>query len=176
MDTILLAQLDGNTWQRIDVFEDIPITLTIQQNDLTDLTSRRVPYSKTIQIPDTNNNAILFEHYYEINGLDFNPLQKIPCVVQYRGTDIFQGVMRLNSVTTNTEERLYEVYLMGEVSDFMAPLRNLQLQDLNYTDLNHDLVYSSVTQSWECVNDGASGLFNGQILYPLINYGLDSQG
>ena len=176
MDTILLAQFTGNTWQRIDVFEDIPITLTIQQNDLTDLTSRRVPYSKTIQIPDTNNNAILFEHYYEINGLEFNPLQKIPCVVQYRGTDIFQGVMRLNSVTTNTEERLYEVYLMGEVSDFMAPLRNLQLQDLNYTDLNHDLVYSSITQSWECVNDGASGLFNGQILYPLINYGLDYQG
>ena len=176
MDTILLAQLDENTWQRIDVFEDIPITLTIQQNDLTNLTSRRVPYSKTIQIPDTNNNAILFEHYYEINGIEFNPLQKIPCIVQYRGTDIFQGVMRLNSVTTNTDERLYEIYLMGEVSDFMAPLRNLQLQDLSYTDLNHELVYSSVTQSWECVNDGASGLFNGQILYPLINYGLDYQG
>jgi hypothetical protein len=176
MDTILLAQLDGNTWQRIDVFEDIPITLTIQQNDLTDLTSRRVPYSKTIQIPDTNNNAILFEHYYEVNGIEFNPLQKIPCVVQYRGTDIFQGIMRMNSVTTNSEERLYEIYLMGEVSDFTAPLRNLQLQDLNYTDLNHDLVYSSVTTSWECVNDGNSGLFNGQILYPLINYGLDYQG
>lgn len=176
MDTILLAQLTGNTWQRIDVFEDIPITLTIQQNDLTDLTSRRVPYSKTIQIPDTNNNALIFEHYYEVNGLEFNPLQKIPCVVQYRGTDIFQGIMRLNSVTTNTEERLYEIYLMGEVSDFTAPLRNLQLQDLNYTDLNHNLVYSAITKSWECVNDGASGLFNGQILYPLINYGLDYQG
>lgn len=176
MDTILLAQLTGNTWQRIDVFEDIPITLTIQQNDLVDLTSRRVPYSKTIQLPDTNNNAQLFEHYYEVNGIEFNPLQKIPCVVQYRGTDIFQGVMRLNSVTTNSEERLYEIFLIGEVSDFTAPLRNLQLQDLNYTDLNHDLVYSAITKSWECVNDGASGLFNGQILYPLINYGLDYQG
>jgi hypothetical protein len=176
MDTTLLAQFTGNTWQRIDVFEDIPITLTIQQSDLTDLTARRIPYSKTIQIPDTANNAILFEHYYEINGTEFNPLQKIPIIVQYRGTDIFQGVMRLNSVTTNSEERLYDIFLLGEVSDFLAPIRNLQLQDLDYTDLNHNLVYSSITKSWECVNDGNSGLFDGQILYPLINYGLDYQG
>lgn len=176
MDTLLLVQLTGNTWERLDCFEDIPITLTIQQNDLLNLTSRRVPYSKTITLPDTNNNAILFEHYFEVNGLDFNPLQKIPCVVQYRGTDIFQGVLRLNSVTTNSEERIYEVFILGEVSDFLAPLRNLQLQDLGYTDLNHLLNYSAVTKSWECVNDGASGLFNGQILYPLINYGLDYQG
>jgi hypothetical protein len=176
MDTILLVQLAGNTWERLDIFEDIPITLTIQQNDLTNLTSRRVPYSRTITLPGTNNNDILFEHYFEVNGLDFNPLQKIPCVVQYRGTDIFQGILRLNSVTTNTEERTYEIFILGEVSDFLAPLRNLQLQDLDYTDLNHILDYSAVTTSWECVNDGASGLFNGQILYPLINYGLDYQG
>lgn len=176
MDTILLVQLSGNTWSRIDVFEDIPITLTIQQNDLVNLTSRRIPYSKTIQLPDTSNNSILFEHYFEVNGIEFNPLQKIPCVVQYRGTDIFQGILRMNSVTTTSDERLYEIFILGEVSDFTAPLRNLQLQDLDYTDLNHDLVYSSVTKSWECVNDGVSGLKNGQILYPLINYGLDYQG
>lgn len=176
MDTILLVQLAGNTWERLDVFEDIPITLTIQQNDLVNLTNRRVPYSKTITLPDTNNNAILFEHYFEVNGLDFNPLQRIPCVVQYRGTDIFQGVLRLNSVITNSDERVYEIFILGEVADFTAPLRNLQLQDLSYTDLNHNLDYSSVTKSWECVNDGVSGLLNGQILYPLINYGLDYQG
>jgi hypothetical protein len=176
MDTILLVQLQENTWERLDVFEDIPITLTIQQNDLTNLTSRIVPYSRTITLPSTNNNDILFEHYFEVNGIEFNPLQKIPCVVQYRGTDIFQGVLRLNSVTINSEETTYEIFILGEVSDFLAPLRNLQLQDLDYTDLNHILDYSSVTTSWECVNDGASGLFNGQIIYPLINYGLDYQG
>lgn len=176
MDTTLLIQLSGNTWERVDLFQDVPITLTIQQNDLTNLTSRRVPYSKTIELPDTANNAQLFEHYFEINGIEFNPLQKISCVVQYRGTDIFQGVLRMNSVTTTNLERVYEVYILGEVADFTAQFRNLQLQDLNWVDLNHELVYSSVTKSWECVNDGASGLFNGQILYPLINYGLDYQG
>jgi hypothetical protein len=176
VNTTLLVQLSGNTWERVDLFEDIPVTLTIQQNDLTNLTNRRVPYSKTIVIPDTANNAILFEHYYEVNGIEFNPLQKIPCVVQYRGTDIFQGVMRLNSVSTSTEERTYEIFILGEVSDFTSYFRNLDLQDLNWTDLNHDHVYSAITKSWECVNDGVSGLFGGKLLYPLINYGLDYQG
>jgi hypothetical protein len=176
MNTTLLVNLSGNTYERIDLFEEIPITLTIQQQDLTNLTSRRVPYSRTIQVPDTSNNAILFEHYYEVNGVEFNPLNKIKCVVQYRGTDIFQGILRLNSVIQTSETRIYEIFLLGTVSDWVAYFRDLELQDLDFSDLNHEQSYSAVTKSWECENDGLTGLFGGQILYPLINYGLDYQG
>ena len=176
MDTILLVKINQVTWERVDLFEDIPITLTIQQQDLTNLTERRVPYSRTFQVPDTSNNAKVFEHYFEVNGTDFNPLQKVNCVVQYRGTDIFQGVLRLNSVSETLNSRTYEIFMLGEVQDFTSYFRNLELQDLSYVDLNHEHDYSSVTTSWECVNDGVSGLFGGKILYPMINYGLDYQG
>lgn len=176
MNTTLLVQLTGQTWEQIDLFEDIPITLTIQQNDLTNLTARRVPYSRTIIIPDTSNNAQIFEHYYEINAEEFNPLQKLPVVVQYRGTNIFEGIMRMNSVTTSGLERIYELFILGEVADFTTIFRNLELQDLNYTDLVHDLTYDNVVLSWENENDGVSGLFNGQIIYPMINYGLKYSG
>jgi len=176
MDTRLLVSIVDNTYESVDLFDEIPITLTIQQSDLTNLTARRTPYSKTIQVPDTSNNALVFEHYYEVNGLDFNPLNKLPCVVQYRGTDIFTGVLRLNAVIEKKGMRYYEIFILGEVADFTAQFKDLELQDLDYTDLNHNLQYSAITQSWENVNDGMSGLFNGQILYPLINYGLDYQG
>ena len=176
MDTILLVSLTQNTYERLDVFEDIPITLTVQQSDLTNFTSRRVPYSKTIQIPDTSNNALIFEHYFEVNGVDFNPLNKLPCVVQYRGTDIFTGVLRLNAVVESQNQRLYEVFILGEVSDFAAQFRDLELQDLQYDDLNHLHVYSAVTTSWEADGDGIKGLFGGKIIYPLIHYGLEYSG
>ena len=176
MNTTLLVNLSGNTYERIDLFEEIPITLTIQQQDLTNLTSRRVPYSRTIQVPDTSNNAILFEHYYEVNGTEFNPLNKIKCVVQYRGTDIFQGILRLNSVSQTNETRFYEIFILGTVSDWVSYFRDLELQDLDYSDLVHEQAYSAVTKSWECENDGLTGLFGGKVLYPLINYGLDYQG
>ena len=176
MDTQLLVSISGNTFERVDIFEEIPITLTIQQQDLTDITSRRVPYSRTIQIPGTSNNDKIFEHYFEVNGLDFNPLNKVKCVVQYRGTDIFVGVLRLNSVLQTKETRVYEIFILGTVSDWVSYFRDLQLQDLDYSDLVHEQAYSAVTKSWECENDGVSGLFNGQIIYPMINYGLDYQG
>ena len=172
MDTTLLVNVNG-LFERLDIFDDIPITLTIQQSDLSDLTARRVPFSKVIQIPDTSNNAIIFEHYFEINGIDFNPLNKLQCVVQYRGTDIFQGILRMNAVIETKTSRVYEIYILGEVAEFATQLQNLTLQDLNYTDLNHQHVYSAITQSWECNGDGVSGLFGGKIIYPMINYGLD---
>ena len=176
MNTTLLVSISGNTYERVDLFEEIPITLTIQQQDLSDLTARRIPYSKTIQIPGTNQNDNVFEHYFEVNGTEFNPLNKVHCVVQYRGTDIFTGVLRLNAVLQTKESRIYEIFILGTVSDFVSYFRDLQLQDLNYTDLVHDQVYSAVTQSWECENDGVSGLFGGKIIYPMINYGLEYQG
>ena len=175
MDTTLLVDVNG-AFQRLDIFQDIPITFTIQQSDLTDLTSRRVPYSKTFELPDTSDNAIILEHFFEVNGTDFNPLSKVQCVVQYRGTDIFTGILRLNSVIETRNSRVYEVYILGEVADFASQLQNLTLQDLPYTDLNHQYSYSAITQSWEANGDGVNGLFGGKILYPLINYGLDYQG
>ena len=176
MNTSLLVAISGNTYERVDLFEEIPITLTIQQQDLTDLTARRVPYSKTIQIPGTENNDKVFEHYFEVNGVEFNPLNKVKCVVQYRGTDIFVGVLRLNAVFQTKETRLYEIFILGNVTDWVSFFRDLELQDLNYSDLIHEQVYSAVTQSWECQNDGVSGLFGGKIIYPMIHYGYQYQG
>ena len=39
MDTQLIVNING-TFQRLDLFQDIPITLTIQQSDLTKLTDK----------------------------------------------------------------------------------------------------------------------------------------
>ena len=175
MDTTLLLFLNG-AYQRVDIFEDIQITITIQQSDLTNLNGRRTPYSKVIQIPSTSNNDILLEHFFEPNGVDYNPLFKVPAVVQYRGTDIFSGVLRLNSVVSTGGIRYYEVYILGEVSDFTTEFKQVLLQDLNWTELTHQLNYSAVTNSWYANGDGTSGIFGGNVLYPLINYGLEYQG
>lgn len=176
MNTTLLVSTDGITFQRLDIFQDIPISLVIQQTDLTDLTGRKVPYSKTIVLPDTSNNSRIFENYFEINGIDFNPLSKLQCVVQYRGTDIFSGVLRLNSVTETRVGRNWEIYILGEVSDFTSEIRNYTLQQLNWTDLQHEQNYDNVLLSWEAKSDTTDGLLDGDVIYPLINYGLVYQG
>ena len=172
MNTTLLVDINGY-WERLDILEDIPITLVIQQSDLVSLDGRSVPYSKTIDIPGTSNNDKLFENFYEVNGVDFNPLNKIPCVVQYRGLDLFTGLLRMNAVKQlPTGGRSYEVYILGEVADFAQQIKEVTLDQLNFKDILHELSYSSITTSWSADTTNTNGLFGGEILYPLINYGL----
>jgi len=175
MDTTLLVNLDDQ-WQQLDIYEDIPISLMIQELDIRMLDVRKGVYSKQFVIPNTSNNANIFEHYFEVNGIDFNPLTRINCIVQYRGTDLFNGLLRLSAVVENPTHTDYEVYIMGEVGDFASEIRNLTIQDLNWNDLQHELTYSAITKSWEAKNNDVDGLFGGKILYPLINYGLPYQG
>jgi hypothetical protein len=126
-------------------------------------------------VPNTANNAKIFEFYFNVNGIDFNPLTKIECVVQNRGIDIFNGFIRLSAVLENPDYTDYELYIMGDVGDFASEIRDLTLQDLRWDDLQHELVYSSITQSWLADNTETNGLFGGKILYPMINYGLPYQ-
>jgi len=174
MDTELLVNLN-NQWQLIDLYEGIPITVMIQEMDLTALDERKSYYSKQFVVPNTSNNAIIFEHYFEVNGIDFNPLTKIECVVQYRGVDIFVGFLRLQAVIENPNYTDYELYIMGSVGDFASEIRDLTLQDLRWDDLQHELSYSAITQSWYADSTEVNGLFGGKIIYPLINYGLPYQ-
>ena len=175
MDTSLIVYLNDQ-WNRLDIYEDIPISVIIQQVDINALDTRKSPYSKQFVVPNTDNNAKIFEQYYEVNGIDFNPLTKIDCVVQYRGTDIFTGILRLSAVIENPNFTDYEVYIMGNVGDFASEIRNLTLQDLNWTDLQHELTYTAITKSWEAKYNDTDGLFGGKVLYPMINYGLSYNG
>jgi len=180
MDTTLLLYLENENgemvYKQMDLFEDFPITITIQQSDLNILNGRKTSFSKIIELPDTSNNSIVFEHYFEVNGVEFNSLNKIPCVVQYRGTDIFSGVLRLNSVTQTENTKIWECYILGEVADFTTQLKDITLQDLSFTELNHSLSYTNIVNSWYAEPGTTNGLFDGNVLYPLINYGLVYSG
>ena len=172
MDTQLLVKVDS-VWESLDLYEEFPISLVIQQIDVSELNSKNSPFTKTFNVPSSKNNDLIFKSYFDVNGIDFNPLNKISCSVQVRGTEIFKGELRMNAVTVNPNFTEYELYIISDVSDFVSELQNLTLRDLDWTDLLHDLNYTAVTQSWNATTGDTQGLFGGKVIYPLINYGLD---
>lgn len=174
MDTSLILYLNGQ-WKTVDLYEDLPISVVIQETDITDFQGRKSPYSKQFSVPGTNNNNRVFEEYFEVNGIDFDPLLKISSVVQYRGTDIFNGTLRLQAVVINDNFIEYEVYIIGEVGDFISEIKDLTLQDLNFSDLQHELTYDNIVTSWAAKNNDVDGLFGGKIVYPMVNQGLPYQ-
>ena len=172
MDTLLQVNLEG-TWKQVDLYDDLPINVIIQETDLINLDTRRSPYSKQFVVPGTIHNNVIFENYYEVNGLDFNPLSKAECVVSYRGVDIFKGFLRLNGVNVYDTYVEYDLFIMGNVGDFGSEIKEFLLRDCNWTDLNHELNFSAVTTSWEAKDNETDGLFGGAVLYPMINWGLN---
>jgi len=163
------------TWLDLDLYEDIPISANIQQDDLAELGSSSSKYTKTFVIPGTKENNKVFGNFFQVSGINFNPLLKVECVVEDGGNIIFDGFLRLNAVIINDEFIDYEVYILTAISDFSSEIQGLTLKDLSYQDINHEMTYSAITTSWEYTG-GTSGLFNGQIIYPMINYGLLYQG
>lgn len=171
MDTQLLVRID-NEWRSIDLYGEIPISVVIQQSDITDFSKVKSPFSKTFEVPSTSNNSHIFGNYFEVNGTDFNPFLKIETVVQYKGTVIFEGFLRMNAVVNNPNFTNYELFILGSVSDFISEIQGTTLRDLDWTELTHDLNYTAVTTSWEAKDNNIDGLFGGNILYPLVHYGL----
>ena len=171
MNTSLILNLNGE-WKTVDLYEDIPISVVIQETDVTDFQGRKSPYSKQFSVPGTNNNNKVFEEYFEVNGTDFDPLVKIDSVVQYRGTDIFNGTLRLQAVVINDTFMEYQLYIIGEVGDFISEIKDLTLQELNYSDLLHELTYENIQLSWEAKDNNVDGLLGGAVIYPMVNLGL----
>ena len=173
MDTTLLVLDDNNKWQELDLYEELSINVIIQETDITDIEARRSPYSKTFQIPGTKINNDFFEHFYEVNSIGFDPLTKRQCVVQFRGTDIFKGFLRLNSVVRLRDKIEYEVYILSELTDFTSLVADYSLKDLDWTDLNHIQNYNTVKLSWYADGSDVNGLFGGKVLYPLAHWGYE---
>ena len=170
MKTTLKIKPDSQ-WLGIDIYDELPISVVISQEDITELGSSAYKYSKTFTIPGTKHNNEIFSGFYSVVGIDFDALTKIECVVESGGAIIFEGFLRLNAVLLTNDYIEYEAYILTEISDFSSEIQGLNLNDLDLQDLDHDNNYDNITTSWEYTG-GTSGLFNGQILYPFYNYGL----
>ena len=171
MDTILLVSTGSTFYIPLDLYDNVSIQVDIQEGNLSGF-ERRSNYSKSFRIPATENNSKVFKHFYEVNGTDYNPYSALPCVVQLNGNDIFQGTLRLNAVYRNNNYDEYEVYILQELVDFNLTLGDIKLQDLDWTEYNHEVSYDNIVTSWSATTGDTSGLFNGDIIYPMINYGV----
>lgn len=176
MNTTLLVTDNNGKYIDLDMYNELSVNVVIQQTDITDITARKAPYSKTFQLPGSKKNNDFFGHFYEVNGISFDPLIKRPCVVQYRGTDIFKGYLRLNKVTRVNTQIEYDVFIVSEVGDFSSIIADISLKDLNWEDLNHIQNYTSVKASWYADGTDVNGLYGGKILYPMVHWGYEYQG
>jgi hypothetical protein len=73
-----------------------------------------------------------------------------------------------NIVTNNRDNNVeYEVTFFGEVSDLASKIGGGFLNSLSLSQYNHEKSYINIVNSWN------QTLLNGDVIYPLIEWGYD---
>ena len=130
----------------LEVKEGTSFPLNFQVGDIRDISQRKGNFSKTITLVGSKNNNDLLNHYYDVNivagTFDINAFTT--CAVIQDGIPIMEDAsMQLKAVkkvqmTDGYEEQVeYEVLIKESKADFFTAINNLELTDIDFSDLNH---------------------------------------
>ena len=167
--------------RKIDLLQDISTEFTYAIDDVNDFGSRNTSFSKTISIPGTATNNLVFGYIFELNnanvtypelpnvGYNFNVTKQANCKIFIDKVQIFKGTLRILEIVIDKETIEYQCSVFGELGGFINQLGNKRLEDLNFDAYNHTYSVANISNSWD--NPGGSGYY-----YPLIDYGNVSTG
>jgi hypothetical protein len=164
----------------LETYDDFAISLNYQITDITDITSRRTSFSKTIVIPGTPINNEFFQQIFELNvdisDTGYNPKIAIPCSVRIGDEEVFSGNLQLLRVLSNQKLVEYEIVITGLLKNILFKFGDFYLSDLNLSEYNHERNITNVSNSWNYqikkngLDFNATGLGEGYV-YPFINHG-----
>lgn len=156
---------------QLDIFQDEDLKLSNNVTGLFDIGVLPADFTRQITIPGTKVNNAFFEHVYDIS-IDspflFATNIKVPCYIDFDSIYLIDGYLQLNKVNVRANKFIesYEITIYGSLSSFARDINRLFLTDLSsLSQYNHTSSYNNITASW------SGSLFNGDIVYPLADYG-----
>ena len=159
----------------LDLFKDEDILLSDNVTGLFDLGIIPADFTRQITLPGSKKNNAFFEHVYDISVYSpdtFATNIKVPCYLDFGGVYLAQGYLQLNKVNVYANKFIdsYEVTIFGSISSFAREINRNYLTDLtSLNSYNHTSSFTNISASW------TGNLFNGDIVYPLAEYGQKMQ-
>ncbi len=156
---------------QLDIFQDEDIKLSNNVTGLFDVGVLPADFTRQITLPGTKVNNAFFEHVYDISiesPFLFATNIKVPCYIDFDSIYLIEGYLQLNKVNVRANKFIesYEITLYGSLSSFARDINRNFLTDLSSLAVyNHTASYNNITASW------SGNLFNGDIVYPLAEYG-----
>ena len=159
----------------LDLSDSQPITANYQFKDIQDFKSNKGNHTFNFRIPSTPNNDLFFGNYFEVTQFgNYNPKKKVGATISKDTFDVFEGYLQLTNVfVSNDVTHHYECVVFSSVSTLGQVLDGMMLTDYDWTEYNHILTPQNVEDS---MNRDAVGLFDGDIVYSLYDYGAQFTG
>lgn len=172
---------------QVDLKDDFVYDLNFEISDIARPESRQANYSKTITIPASKNNDILFGHIFSLSkdilnitttnfNPDFNPNLKATAQIFTNGSKVFDGVAQLTNIIRNEFYHIeYEIIVLGNIITPFSAIGEKYMTELDVSEYDHEYTRDNVVNSWDTsiIQGGvpvAFSLGNGYV-YPMIDYG-----
>lgn len=157
---------------QLDLFKDETIKISNNVTGLFDVDILPSDFSRTITLPGSKVNNAFFEHVYDISVNEpylFETNVKVPAYFDFNGIYLVQGYLQLLKVNVYENKFIdsYEVSIFGQLSSFSRDLNRTYLTELtgSLAQYDHVSTLSNIQNSW------IGGLKNGDVVYPLAEYG-----
>ena len=123
----------------LDLFQDEPLNMNFSFAEIQDPTQKNSSFSQTFNLPGTKTNNEIFDFYYDINTvpINFDPNKKFEAIISWDGYEIMRGNIRLNQVTLNKDEIIYNITFYNQIGDLAANIKDKFLRDLDFTSINY---------------------------------------
>lgn len=167
MSVILRATDNFGNKQDLDILDEGGLFCDVSAIESTDIGQLYGVSSKEFMLPGTDKNNQFFGNLYDVGSNPSVALNHtIYCSVLINGQEGFEGRLYLiDIVTDNKGYVMYKAIVVNETVDFKNRIKDYSLRDLDLSEYLHALTVNNVTGSWY------DELFNGDIVYPLVDYG-----
>jgi len=151
----------------LDISKDQPMTANFQFKDIQDVKSNKGNHTFNFRIPSSANNDNFFSQYFDVNQFgNYNPKARVEATIIKDSIEVFQGYLQLTNVyCSNGATYEYQCVIFSSVSSLGQALTGLQLPDIDFSDLDHNLTTANVMDSWQ------QNFLNGDVVYSLYDYG-----
>ena len=180
----------------LDLSDNIAVPLNLSITDVKEPEKRKRSFSKTLMLEGTSNNMAFFLSAYSLDinieestNIQFTPNLRYDCEFFKNDLRIFKGKFKLNEVKVLNNNYSFDCNLISETVDIFAKLKDKKLNELDWSEYDHNLTRTNVIKSW---NEGIklNGVDNRNFgsdtrgyqpksygyIYPLVDYGYNMVG
>lgn len=131
--------------KQVELFKDESVTLTQTLQDVTDIKKVFTDYSRTMSIPASSQNNIIFKHFYNYFIDGFDARKKVDAQLFLNYKPFKTGKVKLEGTTLkNNNAHTYKITFFGNTvslsdklkDDKITVLGELSAFDFSYTDTN----------------------------------------
>jgi hypothetical protein len=150
----------------VDLFSDETIQLTREIKDFFSANAK-TDFTQQFNIPSTPTNDPIFDNYFDENSVlsGWNAFLKLDAQIFIHSIPVFTGCVELTAVEfKNGLPRQYNLIFYGQGKKAIADWGERTLIDIDWSDYDHTVSYTTVIDSW------FGNLLSGAVLYPVADW------